>query len=198
MATSDKIDNARTRAGSRPRLNMFNAAEDMQVTIKSATEYELNANGACSENSNSSLINDDNRDTTYEEIDSNYDELNISCTHVDNSNITTNDDDINITYEEIDTVHDEPNFNHGDLANTNNEPDATYEEVDAVYDVYYEADAPPPSGLQVTAMAIYNATSPSQPSANAQRPALPRPADSDQEYAEATYASDANWWTKNM
>jgi hypothetical protein len=198
MATSDKIDNARTRAGSRPRLAMFNAATDVPMSSRSAADYEPNTSGACSDNSNTEYaIIDDDPNTTYEDIDSARDEPNISCTHVDNSDITTTADDLNITYEEIDTVHDEPNFNHDGLANTNNEPDATYEEVDAVYDEYDEVDAPPASGLQVNAMGIYNATSPPQPSANSQRPALSRPADSDQEYAEATYTSNANWWTRN-
>jgi hypothetical protein len=178
---------------------MFNAATDVPMSNRSAADYDPITNGACSDNSNTEYtIIDDDHNTTYEDIDTIYDEPNISCTHADNSVITTTADDLNITYEEIDTVHDEPNFNYGRLANINNEPDITYEEVDAVYDEYDEVDAPPASGLQGNAMGIYNATSPPQlPSANSQRPALSRPADSNQEYAEATYTSDANWWIRN-
>jgi hypothetical protein len=198
MATSDKMNKARTCATCRPRLNMFNAATDVPMSNRSAADYDPITSGACSDNSNTEYtIIDDDPNTTCEDIDSARDEPNISCTHLDNSDITTTADNFNITYEEIDTVHDEPNFNHDGHANTNNEPDITYEEVDAVYDEYDEVDAPSASGLQVNAIGIYNAASSPQPSANSQRSALSRPADSDQEYAEATYTSNTNWWIRN-
>jgi hypothetical protein len=61
MATSYKKDNARTRATSRPRLAMFNAATDVPMSSISATDYEPNTSGACSDNSNTeyAIIDDD-------------------------------------------------------------------------------------------------------------------------------------------
>jgi hypothetical protein len=179
---------------------MFNAAKDVPMSSKSATDYEPNTSSACSDNSNTEYaIIDEDPNTTYEDIDSVRDEPNISCTHFENASITTTDDG-NITQEEIDAVHDEPNFSHGGRANTHNKSNPTYQEVDAVYDEYDEVDVPPASGLQVNAMGIYNVESPPQPSANARRSTLSRAANSDQEYAEATYtstyASNVNLWTR--
>lgn len=210
MAISDTLENARIIARRRPHLIMFNF---MPMSSKSATCFQANAHCPVADNPNisyeeidttfdeckincTSLDNSQNTaiademNTTYEEIDIIRNEP-----KTNDNGLTDAINKINATYEDVGSGSDEyeePNTSQipslqvdaiaicmaASLSRPPDEPNTAHSEYD-------ELDAPPPPGLQASAININTASFIPQSFADSQPPF--GPSDSVQENAGDTH-----------